>query len=105
MTNKAIQTIYMPTPFSMTGSLEGMDKGPNFNQGHITPTKGNFKQTLRYILGGEEGECSTYGLYIHHQITDKNIMVRSQGDRQTDVCTRYHPYTVIKSTSKSMERK
>lgn len=72
----------MALPFSMTGSLEGMDKGINFNQGHITPNKGNFKQTLRYILGGEEGVCSTYGLYIHHQITDKNIMVRSQGDRQ-----------------------
>lgn len=69
----------------MAGSLEGMDKRPSLNQECITPSKCNFKQTLkRWVvldihLGG--GQCSTYGLHIHHQMIHKNITVGSQGDR------------------------
>lgn len=87
MKNKAIQNNYLPPPFSMTGSLEGMEKGPNFNQGHITPTKGNFKQTLRWWVVLDThlrwGGGSVLNIWITYTSpnNNKNIMVRSQGDR------------------------
>lgn len=81
----------MPPPFSMTGSLEGMDKGPNFNHGHITPTKGNFKQTLRcwvvldiHLGWGGGGVLNVWIIYTSPNNRQKYYGEKSR--RQTDRC-------------------